>query len=120
METENAHGCGQGLKTSEAFSRIGSKGYCLSNDPLIFFPIVFVVTRAIGGKHGRLSEMHASTHSQGWQGLGQPALGMSGLWLSVYALHAAWETLVATVTGRLSLLSRRLDERLGDELGLQA
>jgi hypothetical protein len=25
-------------------------GYCLSNDPLIFFPIVFVVTRAIGGE----------------------------------------------------------------------
>ena len=26
------------------------RGYCLSNDPLIFFPIVFVVTRAIGGE----------------------------------------------------------------------
>jgi hypothetical protein len=44
--------------------------YCLSNDILIFFPLVFVVTRAIGGKHGRLSEMHASARGQGWQGPG--------------------------------------------------
>jgi len=44
--------------------------YCLSNDILIFFPIAFVVTRAIGGKHGRMSEMHASARGQGWQGPG--------------------------------------------------
>ena len=47
---------------------------------------------------------------------GPTALVMSGLWRSVYALHAAWETAVATVAGRLSLLSRRLDERLGEDV----
>ena len=47
---------------------------------------------------------------------GQTALALSGLWLSVYAHHAAWETTVATVAGRLSLLSRRLDERLGEDV----
>jgi hypothetical protein len=40
-------------------------GYCLSNDILVCFLIVMVVTRAIGGKHGRLSKMYASACGQG-------------------------------------------------------
>jgi hypothetical protein len=83
---------------------------------LVCFPIVFIVTRAIGGKHERLSEMHASARGQGREAQGQPALALSGLWLSVYALHAAWETTVAKIVGCLSLLPRRLDERLGEDV----
>jgi hypothetical protein len=59
---------------------------------------------------------YASARGQGRQGPRPTALVMSGLWLSVYTLHAARETAVATVAGRLSLLSRRLDERLGEDV----
>jgi hypothetical protein len=64
---------------------------------------MLVVTKAIGREAGRLSEMHASARGQGREGQGQPALVMSGLWLSVYALHAAWETSVAEVSRRVPL-----------------
>src|SRR5262245_31718887 len=69
-----------------------------------------------GGKHGRLSEMHASARGQGRESQGHTALALSGLWLSVYALHAAWETPVAAVSRRVPLLSWRLDERLGEDV----
>src|SRR5215510_2750994 len=69
-----------------------------------------------GGKHGRLSEMHTSACGQGRESQGQTALALSGLWLSVYVPHAAWATTVAKIASRLSLLSRRLDERLGEDV----
>ena len=90
--------------------------YCLSNDILLSFPIVFVVTRAIGGKYGRMSEMHASAPGQGREGQGHTALALSGLWLSIYAHHAAWETRVAEVAGCVPLLSRPLHERVGEDV----
>jgi hypothetical protein len=60
--------------------------------------------------------MHASARGQGREAQGQTALVMSGLWLSVYVHHSAWETTVAKIAGRLSLLSRRLDECLGEDV----
>jgi hypothetical protein len=96
---------------------IDDREYCLSNYILVCFPIMLVVTRAIGGgKHGRLSEMHTSARGQGREGQGQTALVMSGLWLSVYVHHAAWATTVAKVASGLSLLPRRLDERAGQDV----
>ena len=52
--------------------------YCLSNDILLSFPFMFVVTRAIGGKYGRMSEMHASARGQGREGQGHTALALRG------------------------------------------
>src|SRR5215813_13399369 len=69
-----------------------------------------------GGKHGRLSEMYASARGQSREGQGQTALALSGRWLSVYVHHAAWETTVAKIAGGLSLLSRRFDECLGEDV----
>src|ERR1700739_4290817 len=50
------------------------------------------------------------------EGSGQTALALSGLWLSVYVHHAAWAATVAKIASRLSLLSWRLDERLGEDV----
>ena len=54
--------------------------------------------------------MHASARGQGREGSGQTALALSGVRLSVYALHAAWETPVAEVSRRQGL-GRRLVEQ---------
>jgi transposase len=47
--------------------------------------------------------MHTSARGQGREGQGQTALVMSGLWLSVYVHHAAWETTVAKVAHGVSM-----------------
>src|SRR5262245_49887960 len=99
--------------TKRVYSR---GGYCLSNDFQICFPIIFVVTRAIGGKHGRLSKMYASARGQGWQGPRPTALALSRLWLSVYARHTTWETRMAEVASRVPLLSRPLHESFGEDV----
>jgi hypothetical protein len=90
--------------------------YCLSNDILLCFPIVFVVTGTIGGKHEHLSEMHASARGQGRESQGHTALALSGLWLSIYAHHATWETRVAEIAGRIPLLSRPLHQCIGEDV----
>ena len=63
-----------------------------------------------------MSERHASARDQSRNGQGTTALALSGLWLSIYAYHATWKTLVAEITGRVSLLSRCLHEHLGEDV----
>jgi hypothetical protein len=77
---------------------------------------VLIVTRAIGGKHGDMSEMRASACGQGRQDPGQTALGMSGMWLSIYADDASWQTAVAKIAGDISLLPRYVHERLEQDV----
>jgi hypothetical protein len=72
-----------------------------------------------------MSDMHASARGQGRQGPGPTALGLSGMWVPMYADDASRQTAVANIAGGLSRLPRSLHERLGqevwraDELGVE-